>query len=255
MIDLHCHILPGVDDGPRSLPEALDLVRAAIDNGITGAVLTPHIYPGVWDNGTTNLSLALRQLQRALGENDLPFKVVLGAELRLHPDTLARTVARRLPLIGRYEGSDVALLELPDGSIPAGALQACQRLIDSGIRPMIAHPERNKGVIRDPARILPFVEAGCLLQLTAASVIGQFGDAALGCAHALLALGIVSVVATDMHSVRARPPRLGEARDALTRLYGHGLSHRLTEEVPRQLVEARADWSTMQRSLSDAVAT
>ena len=258
MIDLHCHILPGVDDGARTMSDALDLVRAAIDNGISGAVVTPHVYPGVWDNGQTNLRLALRALQNAIAANGLGFQVVLGAELRLHPDTLARVTVRRLPLIGRHEGSDVALIELPDGSIPPGSLQACKNLVAAGIRPMIAHPERNKEVIREPARILPFVEAGCLLQLTAASVIGQFGEAALGCAHALLARGQVTVIATDAHNLRSRPPRLREAREMVARLYGQGVAHRLTEDLPRQMIEARADWllSTQAHSLaSGAVAT
>ena len=257
MIDLHCHILPGVDDGARTLADALDLVRAAIDDGISGAVVTPHVYPGVWDNGQANLRLALRGLQNAIVANDLAFTVVLGAELRLHPETLARVTARRLPLVGRFEQADVALIELPDGSIPPGALQACEGLVAAGIRPMIAHPELNKEVMREPARILPFVDAGCLLQVTAASVIGQFGQAALACAHDLLGRGVVTVLATDMHNLRARPPRLGLAREALARFYGQGLAHRLTEEVPRQMVEARADWSQAQRrraSASGAVA-
>lgn len=258
MIELHCHILPGVDDGARTMSDALDLVRASIDNGITGAVVTPHIYPGVWDNGQTNLRLALRALQNSIAANRLDFQIVLGAELRVHPDTLARVAARRLPLIGRFEGDDVALLEFPDGSIPPAALQACQGLLAAGIRPLIAHPERNKEVIRDPVRILPFVEAGCLLQVTAASLIGQFGDAALACAHDLIARGIVTVVASDTHNLRSRPPRLREAREALARLYGHGLAHRLTEDVPRQIVEARTDWQADSRrhaGASGAIAT
>lgn len=252
MIDLHCHILPGVDDGARTMSEALELVRAALENGISGAVLTPHVYPGVWDNGQTNLRLALRALQNAIVANDLSFQVVLGAELRVHPDNLARVIARRLPLIGRYADSDVALIEFPDGSIPPGSLQACQGLLAAGIRPLIAHPERNKDVMRDPARILPFVEAGCLLQVTAASVIGQFGEAALGCAHDLLARGVVTVVASDMHNLRSRPPRMREAREALARLYGQGFAHRLTMDVPRQIVEARADWQGLARHAADA---
>ena len=256
MIDLHCHILPGVDDGARTMTDALDLVRAAIDDGITGAVVTPHVYPGVWDNGQANLRLALRALQNAIVANDLPFTVVLGAELRLHPETLARVTLRRLPLIGRFEGSDVALIELPDGAIPPGSLQACESLVAAGIRPMIAHPERNKDVMRDPARILPFVDLGCLLQVTAASVIGQFGEAALACAHDLLSRGVVTVLASDMHNLRARPPRLGLAREAVARFYGQGMAHRLTKEVPGQLVEGRADWTTAaRRSGAGAVAT
>lgn len=243
MIDLHCHLLPGVDDGARTLADALGLARAAVASGITCAVVTPHVYPDVWDNHEGTLRPVLVQLQAALAAEQIPLHLVLGAEVRLHPDTLPLLVARRLPLLGRLHGADIALLELPDGSIPPGALQACETLVSQGIRPLIAHPERNKAVMRDPSRMIPFLDAGCLLQLTAASIIGQFGEPALAAGHALLARGMVAVVATDAHSLQARPPRLGEARDALARLYGQGLAHRLTEETPRQIVSGRDDWN------------
>jgi protein-tyrosine phosphatase len=242
MIDLHCHLLPAVDDGARTLGDALALARAAVASGITGAVVTPHVYPGVWDNDESIIGPVLQRLREALAAEGIGLQLVLGAEIRLHPDTLPLVGERRLPMLGRFEDSDVALIEFPDGAIPPGALQACESLVAQGVRPMLAHPERNKAVMRDPSRVVAFLDAGCLVQVTAASVIGEFGEPALAAAHELLARGMVTVVATDAHNLHARPPRLREARDALGRLYGQGVAHRLVDETPRRIVSGRADW-------------
>ncbi len=133
----------------------------------------------------------------------------LGAEVRLHPDAFDLLAVGELPMIGALDGSRIVLLEFPDGQIPAGALTAIRYLSDRHVQVMIAHPERNKDVMRDPARIKPFVDAGCLLQVTAASVIGAIRPRALACAHQLLASGMVAVVATDAHNMAHRPPLRG----------------------------------------------
>jgi protein-tyrosine phosphatase len=241
MIDLHCHLLPGVDDGARTLEDAIELVRLARASGITGAVVTPHVHPEVWDNSSASLRRVFIRLVEALAASGIDFPLALGAEIRLHPDTMASLEARRLPLLGRLDGVDIALIEFPDGMIPPGALHACRAMIGWGIRPMLAHPERNKAVMRDPACIRPFVDAGCLLQLTAASITGHFGTAAKSASLTLLAQGLVSVVATDAHNRVARPPRLHEARDALARLYGHAVADRLTLEVPGLIASGHRD--------------
>ena len=235
MIDLHCHLLPGVDDGARTLEDSLDLVRAAVDSGIRGAVLTPHYYPGVWDNEIARLLPTFAALKGAVAAAGIDFPMQLAAEIRLHPDSIDKLIHDELPFLGTYEGDDVALIELPDGNIPPGTLQACQRLVGKGIRPMIAHPERNKDVVRDPNRVRALVDAGCLMQITAASVINQFGEPALATAHKLLSMGLVHVVATDAHNLAHRPPRLFEARDAIRHFYGQGVAYRLTEETPASI--------------------
>ena len=238
MIDLHCHYLPGVDDGARTLDDALALIRASSETGVVHSVLTPHVYPGVWDNTGESLMTVFERLQAAVVEAGIPMTLSLGAEVRLHPESLEAMLADRLPLIGELDGDRIMLLEFPDGNIPPGALQACQMMIRKGIRPMIAHPERNKDVMRDPDRIRAFLDAGCLTQVTAASVIGQFGEPALKAAHQLLAMGLISIVATDAHNLMHRPPLLHFARDAIRRSYGPGLAYRLTEELPGLIVSS-----------------
>ena len=239
MIDLHCHFLPGVDDGARTIHDALALAAASVDNGITHAVLTPHIHPGYFDNSLSTLRPVFDDYRASLAAAGIQLNVLLGGEVRLHPDALDLLGADDLPVIGTLGDDRVVLLEFPDGQIPAGADVACRYFADRGVRWLIAHPERNKEVMRDPMRIKPFVDSGCLLQLTAASVIGRFGPQALQAAHQLLAKGLVAVVATDAHNLAHRPPMLHEAREAITRLYGSGLAHRLTEETPGGIIASR----------------
>lgn len=190
MIDLHCHLLPGVDDGARTIDDALALARASLDNGIRAAVLTPHVYPGVYDNRLSGLWPVYEQYQQALADAGIPLDIYLGGEVHLHPDIFEMLDEHELPMIGRWQGDLLMLLEFPDGAIPAGADVACRMFADRGIRWLIAHPERNKAVMRNPDIIKPFVDAGCLLQLTAASVIGAFGRTAGQTAHHLLSRGM-----------------------------------------------------------------
>lgn len=243
MIDLHCHFLPGVDDGSRSLEDALALASASVANGIRIAVLTPHVYPTVFNNALSSLLPVFAKFRAALKQADIPLTVYLGGEIHLHPDVFDLLAGDNLPILGNLDAYRIVLLEFPDGHIPAGAMAACQYFADNGVRLLLAHPERNKEVMRDPMRIKPFVDAGCMLQVTAGSIIGRFGPQALKAAHHLLAQGLVSVVATDSHNLAHRPPLLREARDAITQLYGAGLAHRLTEENPGRIVALRSEQS------------
>lgn len=235
MIDLHCHYLPGVDDGPQDLESALALAAAAVANGIHAAVLTPHIFAGRWDNTLSNLAPAFADFERAVKAADIPLVLRLGAEVHLLPESIALFEQRELPAIGSWQGQEVILLEFPDGSIPVGALQAVEYLLAHGATPMIAHPERNKDVMRSLARIEPFVRSGCLLQLTAASVCGWFGRPAHRCALQLLDKGWVTVIATDAHNLAHRPPVLAEARHELRIRYGNEAAEVLTLSNPARI--------------------
>lgn len=245
MIDLHCHLLPEVDDGARSMADALSLARAAVEQGIKAAVLTPHIHPGVFDNRHSLLRPVFERYRQALRDADIPLAVYLGAEVHLHPDMFSLWERYELPIIGWWEGQPLVLLEFPDGSLPPGSEAACRMSEERGFRWIIAHPERNKAVMRDPERILPFVDAGCLLQLTAGSVIGAFGSVAARTAHLLLSWGVADVVASDAHNLAHRPPIMWEARTLLAQRYGPAVAHRLTEETPLRLIRERSDFEPL----------
>jgi protein-tyrosine phosphatase len=240
MIDLHCHYLPGVDDGAPDLETGLALVRAAAANGIRTAVLTPHVYAGRWDNTRASLRPVFRAFRDAVRAAGIPVELHLGAEAHLLPQTLDLFAAADLPLLGGWGDMQVLLLELPDGAIPVGAMKAVEVLMRRGAVPMIAHPERNKDVMRTLSKLEPFVQAGCLIQLTAASVCGWFGDPAYRTAQAILERGWATVVATDSHNLVYRPPVLAQARQLIRTKYGDDIAELLTDTHPALIVAGRS---------------
>ena len=237
MIDLHCHYLPGVDDGAQTMDEGLALARAAVANGIREAVLTPHIHPGQFDNLRSTLEPVFTGFRQRLLDEGIPLEVSLGGEVRLLPESLELLARGELPMLGQWGRQLTLLVELPHEQMPPGSLEALCYLRRRGIMPVLAHPERNKDVIRDWRRLQPFVEGDvCHLQLTAGSVVGAFGKPVQQTARALLDAGWVSLIATDAHNLRSRPPLLREAREAVAGWYGDEAAKLLTEVYPAQLL-------------------
>ncbi len=239
MIDLHCHILPGIDDGAEDLGTALAMARMAVDDGITHAVLTPHLHEGRWDNRAADVAVYCDRFRAQLDNAGIELQVGYAAEVRIGAEILSWVGSGDIPYLGEWEGERVLLLELPHGQIPPGADKLTAWLRSNGIRPLIAHPERNKFVLRDLQAIQPFVEQGCLLQVTAGSVAGQFGEPARQRAGEMLSQGWVTVLASDAHSVEWRPPHLEAGRRAAEALVGEEESWNLVRERPWQIAESR----------------
>lgn len=239
MIDTHCHLLPGIDDGPETLEQSLELARIAVENGITHSVLTPHIHPGRFDNTAGIIEQALESFRRALQEHNIPLALGYAAEVRLGPELLEMEQQHNLPCYGNMDGYRILLLEFPHAQIPLGSDKLVQWLLDRKIRPMIAHPERNKDIMRKFDKVLPFIEMGCLFQLTAGSVAGLFGEAAQLSSRALLENGCVTLLASDAHNVKYRPPRLDHGRDAAAQIVGEELAGQMVYERPRALVASQ----------------
>ncbi|MFA6062341.1 MAG: CpsB/CapC family capsule biosynthesis tyrosine phosphatase [Gallionella sp.] len=236
MIDLHCHYLPGIDDGSQSMAESLDLARASVEDGISHAVMTPHIHPGRYENTRTTVALAVERYREQLKLAGIPLQVYPGGEVRLSSDIIDLYEQGELPLLGTYNGFHVLLLEFPYGQIPVGSEKLVSWLLDRKIRPLIAHPERNKVVMRNADTLRPYVERGCLLQLTAASITGGFGLAVQDCARLLLDRRWASVVATDAHNLLHRRPVLSEARIFVSERYGSEYAEALTRAMPAKLL-------------------
>ncbi len=236
MIDIHCHLLPGIDDGAKTLVEALDMARAAVGNGIRYAVMTPHIHPGRYENVRTTIEPAFASFRNALRMEKIPLTCGMAAEVRLSPEILPLVERNELPFLGTMDGYRIMLLEFPHSHIPLGADNLIKKLLDKKIRPIIAHPERNKDVIRDLAKIEPFVGMGCLLQLTASAVAGRFGEGPHLRARQLLELGVVTVLATDAHDLKGRRPELREGMEAAAEIVGDEAAHAMVHENPRAIV-------------------
>lgn len=235
MIDVHCHLLPGIDDGAQTLEDALALARACVATGVTHVFATPHVYPGRWENRRSTIVGQFELFKRALAVFRVPLVLGMAGEVRLNADVLELLNEGELPFLGECDGLKTMLLELPDGSIPIGADRLVRHLVDHRIRPLIVHPERNKAVMDDPERIRPFVEMGCSLQLTAASVIGEFGPGALRASKRLLDERWATVIASDAHNLRGRPPRMDAARERIAQHYSEDFADELTRRAPARL--------------------
>lgn len=212
MIDLHTHVLPGIDDGPETIEDALALAKAIVADGVRHAVLTPHVYPGRWNNTRTSLQQQFELFQASLLRLGIPLSVSLGGEVRLNDGVLDLLAQDEIPTLGTYQGLKTMLLELPDATIPLGSDKLARYLIDKGYCPIIVHPERNKAVMEKPERLRPFVDMGCQIQVTAGSVLGEFGRNALTTAQALFDRDWVNLLASDCHNLRGRAPRMAAAR-------------------------------------------
>jgi len=207
MVDLHTHILPGLDDGPTDVTETLAMCRAAVDDGTTTVVATPHMAGGLYHVTREAVLDGVRCLRARLEAEAVPLLVEPGADIHITPDLPDLLREGRLVTVGdRPVGSGAyVMLELPHMVIPQGVLEVLFAVQVMGVTPMISHPERNFEVQNDPDVVRPWVAAGTVLQLTAASVVGDFGRRARRCAHDLLRSRLAHVVASDAHSAASRP--------------------------------------------------
>ncbi|WP_448248532.1 tyrosine-protein phosphatase [Thalassotalea agariperforans] len=236
MIDIHCHYLPGIDDGPADMGESIALLELANNNGITEVILTPHIHLGIFDNNMERLLHAFNIFSEKVTAYSIPIKLHLGAEVRVSPDIMPLVEKRLLPFIGCWHGNDVLLLEMPHSHVPKGIDNLILWLAKHNIITVIAHPERNRELQQNPNLLNTLLQNGCLFQLTASSLLGHFGDAARLFAHKLLEKKVFQFMASDAHSVKRRPPLLNEAAILACSVTNDSYVEDLVLNNPKQLI-------------------
>ncbi len=202
-------------------------------------VLTSHVQPGRYNNNLNNLQIPFQRLQEIVKERQLTIKLSLGGEVRLCDEILQLFADDNIPFIGTYNNKKVLLLELPHNSIPAGSDKLIDWLMERNILPMIAHPERNKAIIDDISKAKPFIMSGCLFQLTAMSVTGDFGKKAYGIAHQFLDQGLATIIASDAHNSKRRPAILSKAFNHVAEKYSEALAKELLIETPGRILACR----------------
>jgi protein-tyrosine phosphatase len=239
MIDLHCHLLPGIDDGPATLEQSIALCKIAVDDGTTHAICTPHIHPGRWGNTRLSIEKQCNSLQQELNQRAIPLQLGFAGEVRLTDQIMGQVENDEIPFYGEVDGYKIMLLEFPHGHIIPGSDKLVQWLLNRSIRPLIAHPERNKQVMKDVEQLQPFIDAGCWLQVTGGSLTGGFGEQAMATAHQLLSDGAVTVIASDGHNNTARQPGLKQAYDCIEQNYGTERAHCLMKSTPLSLVASQ----------------
>lgn len=230
VIDIHCHILPEVDDGPKSWEVSVEMCRMAAADGVTHMVATPHSndrYP--FD--PEYLAGCVRKLQEMVG--DLP-RLSLGCDFHLSYDNLQRVLAQ--PEQYTIGGASYLLVELSDYSIPTQIADCFLRLGDRGVTPIITHPERNAILRQTPQRVIEFVELGCAVQVTANALTGFWGQRVGRVAIWLLEHEAVHVIASDAHDAKHRTPILSQARAVVMEMVGEEIASALLEENPRAIV-------------------
>lgn len=241
MIDLHCHLLPGIDDGPATLAESLVLAKTARDNAITHAVLTPHIIPGRYDNTQQSISEACSQFRQELSMKNIKLEVAFAAEVRLDPVIMTMVDTNTAPFLGKDVDDDLLLLEFPHESIPPGSLELVRWLLQRHVKPVIAHPERNKSVLGRHTVLRPFLDAGCLLQITAGSLTGIFGKGPEKLSRKLLKSGWVSLIASDAHNSHKRKPEMEPGRRVAEKIVGEAESWAMVLDRPASFTRGMFD--------------
>ncbi|WP_298393402.1 CpsB/CapC family capsule biosynthesis tyrosine phosphatase [uncultured Azonexus sp.] len=236
MIDLHSHLLPGVDDGAQTLEDSLALARMAVEDGIRVSVLTPHVHPGRYGNVRSELLPRLLSFQEALAAAGIPLQLRLGGEVRLGIESLELLLEGEIPFLGEVDGYRVMLLEFPHQTIPVGSQQFIEKLGQLKVRPLLAHPERNKAIMAQPDRLVGLLEAGCWLQLTAGSIAGRFGEVSQQVAGLILKNGWAHVIATDAHNLQHRPPRLREGFLAAANIVGESAAWQMVSQRPAEIL-------------------
>jgi protein-tyrosine phosphatase len=234
MIDLHCHLLPGIDDGAPDLATSLAMARIAANDGIKVIACTPHIYPGMYDNNGPAIRRAVAELQTRLDEAGIPLRLTLGADTHLVPDLVTGLRAGRIPTL---HDSRYFLLEPPHHVAPPRLAETVFDLLAAGYIPVITHPERLSWIEDRYETFMELARKGAWLQVTAGSLTGRFGKAAQYWGERLLDEGWVHILATDAHGVDRRPPLLAEGQRAAERWLGAGETDHLVAIRPQGILD------------------
>jgi protein-tyrosine phosphatase len=232
MIDLHCHILPGIDDGPETMTEALMMCHIAIEDGIHTIVATPHCCNGQYHNDEHSIQPVYEDLKRCIQQNGMSLDLRMAGDIHIHPDLLLFLKENScLTLGGRY-----VLVEFSSEVVPRFLKEFLLHLRLGGYTPILTHPERNRTIQKQPSLIKGWVQDGGVTQITAMSLTGHFGSKARRTAFYLLDRGWVHCVATDAHSATWRKPILSEAVTLLKNLVGDDGVQNLVKKNPWRIL-------------------
>jgi len=235
LIDLHCHILPGVDDGAKSLEESLLMARRAVEDGIHTIVATPHTLNGIYINSAGEVTPKVASLQETLSKNHIKLQLYVGADVHLCPHMLELIESGDAGTINNAR--KYILLEFPSQVVPPKVKDEIFSLKLNGITPIISHLERNPVIQHNIDILYEFIRMGALCQVTAMSITGDFGGIAMQCAERLLRHRMVHVIASDAHSSESRQPVLSQAVEAAAEIMGsYDDSERMVTEVPAAIL-------------------
>jgi len=232
VIDAHSHVLPQIDDGPASWEETMAMVHQAERDGITEIAITHHILSNLDFQKENEIISKFEELKKRIDIEKISIKIHLGAELYSQPDLdLSHKIATY------NNNKKYFLVEFPMQGIPKFAPEFFFDIIASkGMIPIIAHPERNMGIIRNPERAIEFVQRGALLQMNAGSIVGRHGEPVRDAAMVLLNSNLIHLVGSDGHNTRRRPMKLRDAMNLIAEKWGEERARALFFDNPRKVI-------------------
>jgi protein-tyrosine phosphatase len=236
LIDLHCHLLPGIDDGAEDLEQSLEMARLSVADGVTVIACTPHIFPGVYNNSGPDIRLRVARLQSEFDAAQIAIRLVAGGDVHVAPDLVSK-LQRGEAL--SLNDSRYVLVEPPHHILPPNIEGLFFNLLTAGYVPIVTHPERMSWIDRDYDMLGRLVRSGAWMQITAGAVVGKFGSRAKDWSERLLRDGVVHIVASDAHDAVHRPPAMKEAFHALRSVVGEEEAMNLVQVRPEAILNNR----------------
>jgi protein-tyrosine phosphatase len=233
MIDLHCHILPGIDDGATDLSVSIAMAKAFVADGVSVVACTPHILPGLYHNSGPQIRLATAQLQQVLDSEGIDLLLVPGADNHIVPSFVSELRSGHLLSL---DDTRYVLVEPPHHVVPPRLEDLFFSLLVSGYVPVLTHPERLSWINAHYQVVQRLANAGVWMQLTAGSLAGAFGRNARYWAERMLDEGFAHIVATDAHDVGQRPPNLSQGRELASKRVGDTEAEQLVMGRPRGML-------------------
>ncbi|MFC7319298.1 tyrosine-protein phosphatase [Halobacillus campisalis] len=218
MIDIHSHILPGVDDGAQTMEESIEMAKAAVEEGITTIVATPHHRNGEFDNYKHDIIIQVNELNRVLKEKGIDLTVLPGQETRIN-DALIKDIHKDEVLALNVDSTYV-FVEFPHDHVPQYASNLLFNLQVEGYQPIIVHPERNLKIQENPNILYSFVKHGAFSQVTAGSIAGKFGKTAEKVSHQMIEANLTHLIASDAHDQKGRAFNMKKAYSKIEKQYG-----------------------------------
>ncbi|MBS0235243.1 MAG: capsular biosynthesis protein [Proteobacteria bacterium] len=237
MIDIHCHLLPGIDDGPTDIQTSLRMARALIEDGVEAVICTPHILPGLWHNTGPLIRSAVSRLRSHLANEGLQLELFSGADAHIAVDFAVKLQTRDIPTLA---DSRYVLVELPQHMGPVLIKQFFFQLLTAGYVPILSHPERLPWIVEQYAIIESLARSGVWLQITSGSLLGDFGRTAQYWCERMLNDGLAHVLATDAHDAERRRPNLSKGREAAAKRIGEREAENLVSIRPRAILHNEA---------------
>jgi protein-tyrosine phosphatase len=235
-VDIHCHLLPGIDDGAKDWDDSLAMSALAVSEGASVAIATPHQLGNFGQNRGDAIRQLIAELQERLRAARIPLQVLPGADVRIEPGMCERLISGDVLSLGDHRRH--VLLELPH-ELYLPLEPVLDELNRHGMVGILSHPERNEGILRSPEVVASVVDHGCLMQVTAGSICGTFGPDCQDLSEWLLMEGLVHFVATDAHGPRSRRPLMQRAFDRVVELTSESMAIELFADNPAAVAEGQ----------------